>query len=147
MQESDLCSMTTAEQQGRPSTKVLWAGRIIGAIPFLMLLMSAIMKLLQLDAVKEGMPQLGWPASYAVGLGVLELVCALIYAIPRTRLVGAILVTGYLGGAIATHVRIGEMNVAVHILLGACAWLGLCFRDQRFRQLLLQGTANKRSTP
>jgi hypothetical protein len=133
--------MTTAEQQGQQSQRLMWAGRIIGAIPLLLLLMSAAMKLLQLEAVSDGLPKLGWPASYAVGLGVLELLCVVIYAIPRTCLLGAILVTGYLGGAIATHVRIGEMNVVMHVLLGAFAWLGLFLRDKRFRELLLHGTA------
>ena len=88
------------------ATKMVWAGRILSTLPVLMLLMSGVMKLLQPPDLVEGFAKLGWPVSVAVGLGIVELACTVLYAIPRTSVLGAILLTGYLGGAIATHVRI-----------------------------------------
>jgi len=129
--------MTDAEPTGKNSKAMLWAGRVISGIPALMLTMSAVMKLLQSEAVGEGLTHLGWPTRYAVGLGILELACAMVYAVPRTAFVGAILVTGYMGGAIATHVRLGELNVFLHCLLGILTWLGLYLRDARLRALVL----------
>jgi len=122
---------------GAPSTSkgMLWTGRVISAIPVLMLFMSAAMKFAKPAPVIEGFEKLGWPARYAIGLGILELACAIVYLIPRTSILGAILVAGYLGGAIATHVRIGEPFYGPAIL-GVLAWLGLYLRDTRLRALV-----------
>ena len=117
------------------SMKMVWAGRIISALPVLALLMSGGMKLMQPPDLVKGFDKLGWPVSVALGLGIVELVCTALYAIPRTSVLGAILLTGYLGGAVATHVRIGDPFIAP-IILGVLVWLGLFWRDARLRALI-----------
>jgi len=84
----------------------------------------------------EGFALYGWPASMQVPIMVLELVCALIYLIPASSVLGAILLTGYLGGAIATHVRIGELNVALQLILGVLLWGGLYLRSPLLQKLI-----------
>lgn len=117
------------------SRKMLWAGRIISFVPALMLLASAIMKLVKHPAVVEGMSQLGYAERLVRGLGVVELACTVLYLIPQTSILGAVLLTGYLGGAMATHVRIGDQFIT-QFLLGVLVWLGLYLRDPRLRALL-----------
>ncbi|MBI5757610.1 MAG: DoxX family protein [Planctomycetales bacterium] len=114
---------------------MLWIGRILSTLPVLMLLMSGVMKLVKPTEVVEGFAKLGWPDSLALGLGIVELVCTVLYVIPRTSVLGAILLTGYLGGATATHVRIGDPFIAP-IILGVVIWLGLFLRDARLRVLI-----------
>src|SRR5437773_10792599 len=100
------------ETQTAPVSKAaLWGGRVAGALPVLMLLMSGVMKLAKPEPVVKGFTDLGWDAGLALALGVLEIVCTAIYVIPQTAVLGAVLLTGYLGGAIATHVRIGEQFI------------------------------------
>ena len=109
-----------------------------------MLLMSGVMKFLKPTEVVEGFAKLGWPDNLAQGLGVVELVCTALYVIPRTSVLGAILLTGYLGGAIATHVRIGDPFL-VPVILGVVLWLGLYLRDARLRALIpLRSSASGR---
>jgi hypothetical protein len=117
------------------SKKMLWAGVIVSALPVLMLLFSAVGKLLKPAPVVEGFAHLGWADSVALGLGILEIACAIVYLIPRTSVLGAILLTGYLGGATAAHVRIGEAFF-MPIVLGVLVWGGLYLRDDRLRALL-----------
>jgi len=117
------------------SKKQLWVGRIISVLPVLLLVFSGTMKLVRPAAVVEGLTHLGWPVRLALGLGILELACTAVYVIPQTAVVGAILLTGYLGGAIATHLRIGEPFFA-QIILGVLVWLGLYLRDGRIRMLI-----------
>jgi DoxX-like protein len=93
------------------------------------------MKLAKPAPVVEGFVRLGYPESLALGIGIVELACAVIYVIPRTSVLGAILLTGYLGGATATHVRIGE-PFFMPIILGVLVWGGLFLRDERLRALL-----------
>src|SRR2546423_14984035 len=88
------------------SKKRLWAGRVASALPVLMLLMSGVMKLAKPEPVVKGFTDLGWDAGLALALGILEIACTVLYVIPQTAVLGAILLTGYLGCAIATHVRI-----------------------------------------
>jgi hypothetical protein len=114
---------------------MLWAGYILSALPVLMLFFSGVMKLVQPAPVIEGFIRLGYPESLALGIGIVELVCAVLYVVPRTSVFGAILLTGYLGGATATHLRIGEPFFAP-IVLGVMVWGGLFFRDARLRALL-----------
>ena len=119
-----------------PVSKItLWSGRLMSAVPVLMLLFSAVMKLLQPPDMAKGFEHLGWPVSLALTLGLLELGCTVVYLIPRTAVLGAILLTGYLGGAIATHVRIGEA-VYLHVVFGVFLWGGLYLRDPRLRALI-----------
>jgi hypothetical protein len=129
--------MTQADLQPlRVSKTALWSGWILSAIPVLLLVMSGTMKLLRVPQVAEGFKSLGWPEEYAFGLGILEVGCALVYVIPQTSVLGAILVTGYLGGAIATHVRLGQFGIVPQIGLGVFVWLGLYLRDRRLRALV-----------
>jgi hypothetical protein len=112
----------------------LWTGYVLSAIPVLMLLMSATMKLIQHPKAIEGMPHLGYPGHLLTPLGILELTCTILYVIPQTSVFGAILLTGYLGGATATHVRIGEPWF-IPVGLGILVWLGLWLRDSRLQDL------------
>jgi hypothetical protein len=93
------------------------------------------MKLMHPPSLDEGFKHLGWPVTAALGLGVVELLSVVCYLIPRTAVLGAVLLTGYLGGAIATHARLGEPFVAP-IILGVVVWAGLWLRDPRLRALL-----------
>jgi DoxX-like family len=114
----------------------LWTGRVLSALPVLLLLLSASMKLSHPPVVIETfVGKLGYPANMLPALAVLELFCAVVYAVPRTAVLGAILLTGYLGGAVATHVRVGDVFV-VPLLLGVLVWAGLYLRDDRIRALL-----------
>ena len=118
------------------SKSMLWTGRILTALPVLLLLFSAVLKLLKTVEVVEGFARYGYPEHLIVGLGVLELTCTLIYAIPRTAILGAILMTAYLGGATATNVRVGDPSFVMTALLGVLAWGGLYVRDPRVRELI-----------
>lgn len=117
------------------SKKMLWTGYIVSALPILLLLFSGTMKLMRPASVIEGFVRLGYPEGLALGIGIVELACLAIYLIPQTSVLGAILLTGYLGGATATHLRIGEPLFAP-IVLGTMVWAGLFFRDARLRALI-----------
>lgn len=114
---------------------MFWAGWTMSALPSALLLMSGTMKLTQSSQVVEGFTHLGYDANLAVGLGIVELACTVIYLIPQTSVLGAILLTGYLGGATATHLRIGEPYFAT-VIIGMVFWAGLYLRDPRIRALL-----------
>ena len=118
-----------------PSKAAFWTGWILSVLPGLMLLMSGVMKFVQPEGVPEGFAHLGWDMSLAVPLGIVEIACVVIYLIPRTAVLGAVLLTGYLGGAIATHVRLHELFVT-QAALGVVLWLALWLRDPRLRELL-----------
>jgi hypothetical protein len=117
------------------SKKALWAGRILSVLPALVFLFSGIMKFVPSEQLTEGFAHLEWHIQFAMLLGMLELSCTILYLIPQTAVLGAILLTGYLGGAIATHVRIGD-PIYMHIVLGVVLWLGLFLRDRRVRALI-----------
>jgi hypothetical protein len=118
------------------SRKAIWAGRILSTFGVLFLLMDASLKLLQVPEAIKGTGELGYPVSVIVPLGILQLALLAIYLVPRTSIFGAILWTGYLGGAVATHVRVGNPLFS-HILfptyVAALLWLGLWLRDRRLR--------------
>lgn len=117
----------------------LWAGWIMSALPALFLLFDSVSKLILPAPVVEGFTRLGYPESLALGIGTLELVCIVVYVIPRTSILGAILLTGFLGGATATHVRIGDplfSHVLFPIYVGVLIWGGLYLRDDRLRALI-----------
>jgi hypothetical protein len=114
---------------------MVWTGYVLTALPVLMLLMSAAMKFAKPAAVIEGFEKLGWPESLALALGIVEIACTVLYIVPRTSILGAILLTGYLGGATATHVRVGDAFIAP-IIIGVVVWLGLYLRDARLRTLI-----------
>jgi len=112
-----------------------WTGRVLSALTVLMLLFSAAMKLSHAPAFIEKWGTFGYAERAATPIGIVEIACAVIYAVPKTRMLGAILVTGYLGGAIATHVRIGDVFV-IPLVLGIFVWAGLFLRDDRVSKLL-----------
>ncbi len=117
------------------SKPLLWVGWILSVLPVLMVVVSAVMKFVKTPELIEGFAHLGLDLRLAVGLGVLELACTILYLIPRTAVLGAILLTGYLGGAIATHLRVGDPFFPP-ILPGVLLWGGLYVRDTRLRALL-----------
>ena len=117
------------------SKKVTWIGRIISILVSLVFLFSATFKFIDGPDVKEGFAHLGLPERMMLPLGILELACVVIYLIPATSILGAILLTGYLGGAILTHWRIGE-PVYMQIILGILVWLGLWLREDRLKPLI-----------
>ncbi|MEP6632689.1 MAG: DoxX family protein [Luteimonas sp.] len=130
-----------AVNPAEPSAKALWTGRILSGIVVAFLLFDGAIKLMPMTVVTETLAQLGYQATanLARGLGILTLVCAGLYAVPRTSVLGAILMTGLFGGAMATHLRVGS-PVFSHFLFGAylglLAWGGLYLRDPRVRVVL-----------
>jgi hypothetical protein len=133
--------MQVAESISATPKTAVWAGRVLSAILILFMLFDGAMKLVPIAPVTEAMGQIGWGTSdsLARGLGLLLIACTLLYAVPRSSILGAILLTGYLGGAIASHLRIGS-PLFTHILfgfyLGLMLWGGLYFRDERLRSLI-----------
>jgi hypothetical protein len=128
---------TSATSSKDPSTKRLWAGVLISGLPALFLLADAAGKLAKPAQVVQATMQLGYPASCITGLGVVLLLCTILYLLPRTAPLGAILLTGYLGGAVATHVRVsaGWFNILFPIFFGCLLWIGLALRDERVAKL------------
>lgn len=118
-----------------PIGKIVWVGRGISILASLAFLMSGVMKLKGGPQMTEGMAHLGLPMSMVLPLAILEISCAVIYLIPATSVLGAILLAGYMGGAICTHWRVGD-PFFVQIGLGVFVWLGLYLRESRLRALL-----------
>ncbi len=116
----------------------LWAGRIISWLLALFLLADGIMKLMKLPFVVQETMRLGYTERVIVPLGVVLIICTILYLIPRTAVLGAILLTAYLGGAVATHVRAGEpvFSVVFAIVFGVLVWLGLYLRNPTLRLLI-----------
>src|SRR5437016_10566758 len=115
-----------------------WTGRIMSFLPAVFLLVDGAMKLAKPRFVVEATVQLGYPESVIVPLGIVLLACTVVYLVPTTSVLGAILLTGYLGGAVATHVRVGAgaFEVLFPVFLGTLLWGGLVLRDDRLRALL-----------
>ncbi|MGH7549730.1 MAG: DoxX family protein [Gemmatimonadota bacterium] len=131
--------MESAVQTAPLSNKRLWAGRILSALPVLFLLWDSAMKLVKPPVVVDSFARLGYPQGIAVEIGILQLVCVAFYVVPRTSVLGAILLTGYLGGAVATHVRV-EDPLFSHVLfpayMGVLLWAGLYLREVRLHPLI-----------
>ncbi|MCI0354447.1 MAG: DoxX family protein [Acidobacteria bacterium] len=131
--------MHTVAATAAVSKGALWGGRILSSLPALFLLMDSVGKFLKPAPVVEGTVKLGYSESIILPLGIVLLVCTGLYLIPRTSVLGAILLTGYLGGAVATHARVGDPLFS-HILfptyLGVMLWGGLYLRDPRVRALI-----------
>jgi hypothetical protein len=120
------------------SKKSVWGGRIISALAVLFLLFDGIIHVLKPTPVVEAFGQLGYPASLALGIGLVELGCVVLYVIPRTAFLGAILLTGYLGGATASQVRVGHAlfsETIFPVYVGVLVWGGLFLRDDQLRAL------------
>ena len=119
-----------------PSRKAIWTGWILGAIPVLLMAMSSVMKFSRSAQLLESWRQFGYPEGTLIAIAAAELACAVLYAVPRTAVLGAILVTGFLGGATATHIRVGQTAFVAPVVLGVLAWAGLFLREPRLRALL-----------
>ncbi len=131
-----MSSVAVSGDHVSPPAWQLWTGRVLSALPVLGLLMSASMKLIHPpQVVSMFVDKLGYQESMLRGLAVVEICCAILYAVPKTAVLGAILLTGYLGGAVATHVRVSDAFV-IPIVLGVAIWAGLFLRDERLRALL-----------
>ena len=127
---------TTAREPGRG---LLWTGRILSTLGVLFMTMDAGMKLLQLPAAVQGTTRLGYPASVIFPLGVVQLACLILYVVPRSAVFGAILWTGYLGGAVATHVRLLNpwfSHILFPVYVALLFWVGLTLRMPALRALL-----------
>lgn len=118
--------------------KKVWIGWVVSGLSVLFFLMDGIMKLIKPVPVVQATVQLGYPESCIVGLGVILLTCTVLYVFPRTAVLGSVLLTGYLGGAVATHVRVGAswFNTLFPVIFGCLVWGGLYLRDQRLKALL-----------
>ena len=130
--------MSTVTQTAPASKKLPWVGYVVSGLATVFLLFDGVLKLFKPEPVVEGTLRLEYPESAIVGLGITLIVCTILYAIPRTAVLGAILLTGYLGGAIAAHVRIGDpiFTIVFPVIVGALVWGGLYLRDERLRALL-----------
>jgi hypothetical protein len=118
------------------SKKLIWTGWILSAIPALMLISGGCYALTKTPMVIQGMQHTGYPVSTIAPIGIIEIVCAILFLIPRTAFYGAILLTAYFGGAVATHLRIGESELVVAIVFGIIVWVALALRDPRFRAII-----------
>lgn len=127
--------MDTATATARPSSKMVWAGRIISALVVLFLVAGSSYGLIKHEELAPQMARMGFSASLGIKIPITCIICALIYAFPRTAVLGAVLLTGYFGGATLTHIRIGEPFFAP-IVVAVLAWGGIFLRDERLRALL-----------
>lgn len=132
--------MVSAPHIASARKTTLWAGRFTSSFVGLFLLLDCVIKLLELAPAVESTTQLGYRADVIFGIGVLQLVCLATYAYPRTSLLGAILLTGYLGGAVASQVRIGSsiFSLVFPVMMGALVWGGLLLRDRQLRAHMLR---------
>lgn len=126
---------TTATQPKSTPTAAKWTGRVLSGLVGLAFLASAIGKFVGGASLEDGFAHLGLPMEIQYPLAILELVVAIIYLIPQTAVLGAILLTGYIGGAICTHWRVGDVFI-VQIIIGVLIWLGVFLRDRRLWVLL-----------
>ena len=130
---------SSAADSGTTSSRAVWAGRTLSALGVLFLTVDTVGKLIALGPVVEATVQLGFAPDYVVIIGLVELLCLSLYLVPRTAVLGAILWTGYFGGAIATHLRLDNplfSHTLFPIYIAALLWGGLYLRDSRVRALL-----------
>ena len=124
------------------SRALLWSGRLLSLVAAALLLLDGVMKLFKPEFVVKATTDLGYPEYAIVPLGLTVIVCTLLYLIPRTAVLGAMLLNGYLGGAVASHVRHedGAFGIVAPIVFAALIWGGLCLRDGRLRALVFRRT-------
>jgi hypothetical protein len=128
--------MASDSSSAHVSKPAFWTGWVISALLALLMIATGIMSIVNPAQMEEGMKKFGYPAQYARGIVITEVICALLYLFPRTAVLGAILLTGYLGGATATHVRVKDPLLFMPIVAGMLIWLGLFLRDRRVRALI-----------
>lgn len=122
-----------------PSRAAVWGGRVMSGLACLFLAFDAAMKVMQVPEAVQGTTDLGYPAGVLLWLGIVQVVCLVLYLVPRTAVLGVVLWTGYLGGAIATHVRVGHpwaTHTLFPVYVAVLLWGGLWLRDRRVRALL-----------
>jgi hypothetical protein len=127
---TDLATRPTSQ-----SKTMTWIGRVLSALPILFICVGAAFAFSHPEEVKKGFEKYAFPEGFMNKVLIIEAICLLLYIIPQTAVLGAILLTGYLGGAVITHARVGEPNWIVPIIVGIVFWLGLWFRDPRVRAL------------
>lgn len=120
----------------KPSKAMFWTDWVLSILPALLLFFSASAKLTRAPQAVEGFKKMNYPDSALLPIGIAEVACTVIYLIPRTSVLGAILLAGYLGGATNHHVRAGESIFFAPVLIGVVVWLGLYLRDPRLRALV-----------
>lgn len=130
--------MESAIESVSVSTSSLWAGRIVSTIVVLLMIFDGVTKVLKSPQAVQATVQVGFPESTVAGIGAALLVCTILYAIPATSVFGAILLTGYLGGAVAANVRVDSpvLNTVLAIAVGVLVWVGLHLRESRLRTLI-----------
>jgi DoxX-like family len=130
--------MQSSTQFATESKGMLWTGRVLSGLMALLFVFDGMGHLMKPVPVVEAFARLGYPLSASVGIGVLALICTAIYVTPKTSVLGAILLTGYLGGAVSTHVRAGSrlFETIFPVILGLLVWAGIFVRDARLRQLI-----------
>jgi hypothetical protein len=128
--------MASTSQDGLVSNGARWGGRILSGLPVLLMLVTGSFGLFSPAAAAVGFAKYGYPAGALQPIIITEIFCVVLYVIPRTSFLGAILLTGYLGGATATHVRLSETLAVFPIIVGIMVWAGLYLRDARLRALV-----------
>jgi DoxX-like family len=130
--------MQSSTETAVVSKGMLWTGRILSGVVSLFFVFDSIGHLLKPAPVVEAFERLGYPLSASVGIGVLLLVCTMLYLVPKTWVLGAVLLTGYLGGAVSTHVRAGSpmFEITFPVIFGIMVWVGIYLRDARLRDLI-----------
>jgi hypothetical protein len=132
-----MSSIAVPARESAQKAWMVWTGRVISLRPVFVVLMSATWKLTRSPFYVAEFGRIGWPASDLTPLALLQLGCIVLYVIPPTAVLGAVLLTGYLGGAIASYVRIGDLfPLLVPLSTSVIAWAGIFLRDERLRALL-----------
>ena len=130
--------MQSSTQIATESKGMLWTGRVLSGLMALFFVLDGVGHVMKPAPVVEAFSRLGYPLSASVGIGLLALVCTAIYVTPKTSVLGAILLTGYMGGAVATHVRAGStlFETIFPVILGALVWAGIFVRDAQVRKII-----------
>ena len=124
------------QRSSTPSKATLWISGIMSALPVLLILLGSVMKLMRTQSVIDGFAHAGTPERLIIPVGLIELTCVVVYLIPQTAVLGAIVMTGLLGGAIITSLRIADPTWPMPLILGMLAWGALFLRDPRLRELI-----------
>ncbi len=127
------------EAPAQPSRAAFWAGWVLTVLPALFLLSGSVTAAMRTPQVVEGTARAGFQASFLPVLAGLELVCSVLYLIPRTAVLGALLLTAYFGGAVASHARLGQAQWVVPVIFGVVIWAGLLLRRPGLRRVMLLG--------
>jgi hypothetical protein len=148
MQAAAFATSDGSVTRAATSSRAVWAGRILCALPLMFLMVDAIMKVLTMPVAVEASKELGFTETAVFAVGVIEAICLVLYLVPRTAILGAVLWTGYFGGAIATHVIAGNplfTHTLSPVYVASLLWIGLWLRDGRLRRIAFTAFAGKAS--